>query len=294
MTGRMPFGIKFTRVNLICIVALLFLLSICFAETVVLKSGKILEGNITEDTKEFIKIETTDGKPLYLYKNTIEIIKKDSEETTSSVASTQVSLRTGLLDYSDKGYMLFVPKSISSVSPASILICLPGWGIRAKQDIYNWAFVAGKRNFVVVDLDVDYNRIHSRELYPRIFNIIASLAQEYPINQDKIYIAGTSAGGIMSIALALRYPDKFVAVGVVSGGRLGFGARHYLKNAKGVHFYMVHGQRDRAISIGEFHSTKKQLVRNGAIIEFNVLPQGEHTLPSHAYREVVDWLSKAR
>lgn len=279
------------------IVILLFLSSICFAETVVLKSGKIIEGSITEDTEDYIKIEMIDSKSLYLYKKNIETITSD-KGAPSGIASTQVILKTGLVDRSDKGYLLFVPKNISSISPASVLACLPGWGMKAKQDINNWAFPAGKRGFFVVDLDINYKDIRSshdvEKLYRRISNIVASLAEEYPISKDKIYIAGTSAGGMMSIALALRYSDRFVATGVVSGGRLSFGAKSYLKNAKGTKFYMIHGQKDKSIPVGEFHSTKKQLLRNGAIIESNVLSKGEHTLPSHAYAEVIDWLSEVK
>jgi len=57
---------------------------------------------------------------------------------------------------------------------------------------------------------------------------------------------------------------------------------------------MVHGQQDRSIPIGEFYSTKQQLERNGAIIEFSVFPEGAHTLPSRAYAEVIDWLLKVK
>jgi len=280
------------------IIILFFLCSACFAEKVIFKSGNIIEGNIIEETENYIKIETEDGKPLYFYKNAIEAIKYDNGESLSEIAAEQISLRTGLLDCSDKGYMLFIPKNISSARPLSILVCLPGWGIAAKQDIHVWTFPAQKNRLVVINLDVNYNSIKSasevKSLYYRIMQIIDGLSETYPIDTRKIYIAGTSAGGMASIALALQFPGKFLAIGVVSGGRLGFGAKSYLRNANGKYFYMVHGQQDRSIPIGEFYSTKQQLERNGAIIEFSVFPEGAHTLPSRAYAEVIDWLLKVK
>ena len=88
------------------------------------------------------------------------------------------------------------------------------------------------------------------------------------------------------------FPDKFKAIGVVSGGRIGFFAENHLRGAKGSKFYMIHGKQDKSIKIGEFYSTKKKLERNGALVEFKVLPKGRHTLSSSAYKEVVDWMGK--
>lgn len=265
--------------------------SFIHAETIVLKSGKTLEGKIIENTDSYIKLETLDGQSLYLYKNTIVSIKSDNEASSSS--SVEPDFKTGLLDFSEKGYMVFVPKDISVSAP--ILICLPGSGIKTKQDINNWAFVAGKKGFVVLGLDLDYNYIKSpsdvRGVYSKISGIVDLLAQEYPISKDKLYLVGTSAGGMMSISLALNSPGKFMAIGVVSGGRLGFGAEENINNARGNRFFMVHGDKDERIPIGKFQSTKKQLERNGAIIDYNIIPGGGHTLNSNAYKEVVNWLS---
>lgn len=263
-----------------------------FAETIVLKSGKQVEGKIIEDTESYIKIETTDGNSVYYNKNTIEAIKSPQSDSLS------LSFKTGLIDCSGKGYMLFIPKDISSTSPSTFLICLPGWGISAKQDINNWAFYAVKKGFIVVDLDMNYNAIGSNSdvdrLYLKISNILTSLVEEYPVLNNKVCIAGTSAGGMMSIALGLRYPNKFLAIGVVSGARLDFGAETNLKNARGQWFYIAHGLNDKSIHISEFYSTKEQLERNGAIVQYKVIPEGAHTLSSGVYQEVVDWLSKAK
>ncbi len=285
-------GILKKMTKFITILFLIFILAIpAFAETIVLKSGRIIEGTIIENTDDYIKLQTPDGQSLYFCKNTISDIKNDN--SLSPTDSRQPSYKTGLLDYSNDGYMLFLPGNINASTP--ILICLPGWGIKTKQDINNWAFSAGKKSFVVAGLDIDYNRINSPAdvdaTYLRILKIIESLTKEYPIDKNKIYLAGTSAGGILSMALALRYPGKFAAAGIVSGGRLGFGAEEELKNAKNMRFFMIHGQKDESIPFAEFQSTRKQLERNKAIIEYKTIPDGKHTLNSSAYKTIADWLS---
>lgn len=185
---------------------------------------------------------------------------------------------------------LGIPKSSPSTSskPMPVLVVLPGWGVMAKSDINLWAFPADKRGFLLIELNVNYSGVSTTQLYSRIQNIIGSLLESYHIDKGKMFIAGTSAGGMMAMALALSHPREFKAVGVVSGARFSFGAEKFLKNAAGQLFYLYHGRNDKTISIGEFYYTKSQLEEQGAVIESKVIPEGGHTLPSSCYKEVVD------
>lgn len=284
--------------KIIVITVFAFFISSAFAETVVLKSGKSIEGKIIEDTADYIKLETPDGQNLYFYKNTIKDIAGENQGSGLATAGSSVSFKTGLVDRLNEGYMLYVAKDINQNSPSPILFCLPGSGISAKQDINNWAFYAAKQGFIVVGLDINYDLIRSEgdvgQLYSRMLRIIENVAEEYPVQKNRIFIVGTSAGGMMSIALGLHYPDEFSAIGVVSGGRLGFGAEQDIRNARGLWIYMIHGQQDKRIPVSEFFSTRSQLEKNGAIIESKVIPAGEHTLSFSCYKETIDWLSKVK
>lgn len=266
----------------------------CFAATLTLRSGKIIEGNILEDTPSSIKIETTGGRVLFFEKKIIVSIKREGDKG-QEVVLAQPLFKTGLLDYSSQGYLLYVPHDIGSVSDVPVLICFPGYGVKAKQEINNWAFLAAKEGFFVIALDVDYKKLGSlsalSSVYSKISDILDSLRSRYPISAGRLYIAGTSAGGMLSMALILRYSDKFEAAGVVSGGRLGYGAQSQLKNAHGCHFYMVHGGQDASISLREFQDTRKKLEAEGAIIKYKVYSYGQHILNSNAYGEVVEWLA---
>lgn len=198
-----------------------------------------------------------------------------------------------LIEQPAQGYCIVLPDSKLLDKSLPILVCLPGWGITTKQDINMWAFPVSKRGFLALGIDVDYSSIKSlqdvKALHQRIKNIINSLIASYNINGNKIYIAGTSAGGIMSVSLALLYPGEFQAVGVVSGSRLGFGAENLLKNARGQLLYLFHGEKDKSIPIEEFYATKNTLQANGAIVKFKIIPEGQHTLATSYYKELVDW-----
>src|SRR5438034_3049325 len=62
-----------------------------------------------------------------------------------------------------------------------------------------------------------------------IAGLVRELSLTYGLDQDRIYIAGLSAGGAMAVILGRTYPDMFAAVGVHSG--LPYGAAHDLPSA---------------------------------------------------------------
>ena len=59
---------------------IVFLLNVSFADTVILKSGKIIEGRITEKTNEYIKIDTV-GMSLYYERKYISSIDEKSNSS---------------------------------------------------------------------------------------------------------------------------------------------------------------------------------------------------------------------
>lgn len=203
-----------------------------------------------------------------------------------------------IIDKSSQGYFLFLPKGVLKAEELSILVSLPGWGVTAKDDINFWKFSAEKQNFIVVDLDVDYSQIDSladvKSLYRRIKKITRSLKDTYSIKGRSIFLAGTSAGGMMAISLALMVPEKFTAVAVISGASLRFGARGNLANANKCNFYLVHGGKDKSVSIREFYNTKINLKKHGATVFEEVYPNQGHILSSYVYKKIGVWFSGLR
>jgi predicted esterase len=198
-----------------------------------------------------------------------------------------------ILDSPQDNYCIFVPSAAEDAKKVPLLIALPGKGIEPASDIQLWQPEAEIQNFFVIDFKVDYAAIKEdqdiRDLHKRISRDLTKLAKTYHFDDHDIYIAGTSAGAVVSLALSLRFPNTYNTVGLVSGGVIHYPSQDYLINARNIQFLIVHGQNDSAIILDKIHATKSDLEKNGADVSVKVIANGEHSLSPTVYKEVVDW-----
>jgi poly(3-hydroxybutyrate) depolymerase len=192
----------------------------------------------------------------------------------------------------DSDYILSMPKTANGALP--VVVALPGKNVPASSDLPNWKFMANKRGFVLVNMDIDYATIKTESdverFHDRIFQIIRGLPKQgIHIEAKRIYLVGTSMGGMMALSLSLRHPHDFVATSIVSGGRMRFNADKFLDNAKGLRFYLAHGEKDNVVPIDYFYQTKEALQSHGAIVTYDIYPGAGHIL-SGAYKKAFDRL----
>jgi predicted esterase len=218
--------------------------------------------------------------------------------TVASLALTAAPFAGPVIDHSsDRGYILSMPivKENSTKKPR-ILVVLPGKDVKAKLERDNWAFAADHHNFALVALEVDYNQIHQERdidaLHDRIQAVIKEVEAEQPtIAPGPAFLGGTSRGGMTAIALTLRHPGAYRAIGVACGATLSMGAEDDSSQAKGQWFFFVHGSNDTVVPFKNFTNTVDRLSHDGANVSTYVHQGAGHNLDTHDYLRVVKWMA---
>ena len=120
------------------------------------------------------------------------------------------------------------------------------------------------------------NQVRGRGEPALLAGIVARARQTYPVDPDRIYVAGLSAGAGMSVIMGATYPDVFAAIGVAAG--LEYGAARNMwgilnamqrggpsPTAQGLAAYRAMGTRARPVPVIVFHgdADKTVAVRNG-------------------------------
>jgi poly(3-hydroxybutyrate) depolymerase len=200
-----------------------------------------------------------------------------------------------VLDKKKDGYIAYVPDHCRKDKPMPLLVVLPGLHMSAKDEIDKWKFYAEKKGFVTVGIYVDYDNIRLDKLYGGIIdaiNVFYLDKKKFSIDKKRLFLAGTSLGGMASMKMSLLIPGRFRGTAVVSGSHL-----HYvhitdeLRNAKGQDFMLLHGKNDTKIFLKDFYETKDALEKNGAHVEFYINEKVGHNMCSDDYKRAIEWMS---
>src|SRR3989338_986669 len=196
--------------------------------------------------------------------------------------------------YPEQDCVVYVPKAVIAGKKVPVLVCLPGRGVSAQEDIARWKEATHFSDVFLVDFNVDYlaiaNDLGVRQLQFRIESLLKEMSKTYGVETQKVCIAGSSAGAVTALALVLRYPEKYDAAGLVSTGPVNFETEGYLANALDKRFYIAHGEADATVPLDEAVKVKDFLERGRAVVKFVAVPGGRHELPPGVYLALARWL----
>lgn len=149
------------------------------------------------------------------------------------------------------------------------------------EDSY-WAKIASSRPF----------RFHKeRPENPQLDLLedwLAMLEKKYPVRPDQIYVGGLSMGGMGTLELLYRNPNKFAAAFAICGGV----DPSWAEQIQHTPLWLFHGKLDAVVPYAFSDDLHQALIKRGAPVKFNTYPDYNHNSWDAAFEEpdFLSWL----
>jgi predicted peptidase len=125
-----------------------------------------------------------------------------------------------------------------------------------------------------------------------VIDLIDSLAREFPIDRDRIYLLGQSRGGIGVWDLVTKRPDVFAAAVPVCA----IGDPKRAAAARGVSIWVFHGFKDIGMPVTNAREMVATLKAAGGEIKYTEYPDLSHEIWARAFADpaLPEWLFAQR
>lgn len=219
----------------------------------------------------------------------------DSKDPFNHTSGCFIRSYISVIDDSEQYYILHVPSSYMIEKPSAVMLVIPTNGgkmpylesyrVANFQLINIFQDLAEKYNMIVIEpgsrhLDkVIYNALEENE----IFNIISDVRADYSLDLSRLYLSSACSGGNDALKLAVKYPDRFAALGLISPS-INHGKSevqyskfnypvNYLSNCMDLPMLVIHSRLDRHVPIKISKLLEKEVRKSGKRnFSFNVLP----------------------
>lgn len=120
------------------------------------------------------------------------------------------------------------------------------------------------------------------------YDLVLQIADEMPVNKDRLYITGLSMGGFGTWDLITRYPDTFAAAMPVCGG--GDLSKAYL--LKDLPIWTFHGAQDSVVPVEMSRDMVQAIREAGGTPGYTEYPHVDHFswVPAYEDRFALEWL----
>jgi predicted esterase len=215
----------------------------------------------------------------------------------------------GSYRYATFKYRLFVPRQLERGETYPLLLWTSGYGERGDDNFgqlmhldrvfYDRSHPEKYRFFVLAMQNPDGNIAWCKragaplpdEPATVLMEILRTVIDRYPIDQDRIYLSGVSAGGSACWEIGLRYPNRFAAiVPLASAGANGNVER--LARLKGTPIWAFHCRNDPSIPVEQVRETVEALKQIGGCEHLTEIDAVSHDCWTAAFRDygAMEWM----
>jgi predicted peptidase len=150
-----------------------------------------------------------------------------------------------------------------------------------------WAYERVPKNFDKLPYPDKMNR--SMQLVKEVLDKYLQMPE---VDKDRVYVMGSSMGGVGTYEIVSRYPEIFAAAvplcGAIAPGHLG--------GAKDVKFRIYHGDDDTTVPVECARRVYRELRSIGAEFEYIEYPGGKHGIGSMTFTrpDFMEWIFAQR
>jgi predicted esterase len=166
---------------------------------------------------------------------------------------------------------LYVPPHYSPVRPWPLVVVLAGGGGDGEGYIRDWMLNLATRGYVAV-APVGGGRFWWQEGHHLVLSAIESVKRAYHIDDDRVYVAGMSNGGLGTYFLCTRFPGLFAGGCSIAGNPVNERTEDddplFLLNLMNLPFSLIHGALDNVIPIEADRVMRSRLDSLGYRVEY--------------------------
>jgi predicted peptidase len=118
--------------------------------------------------------------------------------------------------------------------------------------------------------------------------LLDSVASQYRVDRNRIYLTGLSMGGFGTWSLAAAHPEKFAAIVPICGG----GNTNDAKKLAALPIWVFHGAKDPTVPVARSREMVAAIKAAGGRIKYTEYPEAMHDCWTQTYdnAELYKWL----
>jgi enterochelin esterase-like enzyme len=126
-----------------------------------------------------------------------------------------------------------------------------------------------------------------------VYDVMAEVKRRLPVDEDRVYLTGSSMGGGGALWMALTRPDVWAAVAPVCAATIP-GSEELAGNAVNFPVRLYHGELDPAVPAESSRQWHRRLLEAGITVEYIEYPGVRHNAWDVAYHNgsIFEWFGK--
>jgi poly(3-hydroxybutyrate) depolymerase len=200
-------------------------------------------------------------------------------------SNDKISKETFMYEGKKRSYYLYVPGSVNPANKAPLILMLHGSGRNGLTLVEKWKDLAKSEGIILAGPDsLDPISWSTPGDGPgMLYDLVEFLKTKHPINPQRVYLFGHSAGAVFSLAMAMYESAYFTAAGVHAGAWRDpseFGLLDYAKRK--IPMAIVVGDRDAFFPVKDVRATETAMKSREIPVEVTVLTGHTHNYYGNA------------